>query len=116
VDAALLRPGRRASQVVGERIPVVRRNGQSQHELVCERPRGDDEEQHREGATRNLGQLSARRCERQCRPAARPPQNDGGGEQHSLGSRKAASGHCLERRQHQRHDPEIRDQREICAK
>ena len=57
--AAVLRPGPARGQVVGERVPVVRRHGQREQELVAERHAQHGEEEHRQRAAEDVASGAA---------------------------------------------------------
>src|SRR5581483_5103135 len=93
VDAAVLLPRRRARQVIGERVPVVRRHDEREHQLVAEDDGQPREEDERERVACEVADRRTRRRERRARAAAYGPRGDGCTQENELGAEQPRARH-----------------------
>ena len=90
--AAVLHPRGDARQVVGERVVVVRRHRDRQHELVDEHHRDGDQEERRLRPPEHLARRRPRARKRHPGPAANKPDDDRGQRARALRRARAHRG------------------------
>ena len=110
----MLRPGGDAGEVVGERVPVVGRDGEREDELVGEERDDEHEEGRRDRIAHDLGQRR-----RAPAPSGRPGRPRAHHSPSAATSRipsataSPAAGDLAQRRQRERDEPELGDEREV---
>ena len=97
-----LQPGDGARKVVPEAVPVVRRHGQGQHELVTEQHRDQRQEQDGEPARRQLAERFARSGERKRGTPSEQPDDDRAGHEKRAHQAQPAACHRIGRREDER--------------
>ena len=109
----MLGPCGRLRQVVAERVAVVGRLADPEQGLVGKEHDQEGEERGSDGIGEGDAERGSGAGERRTRSAARPPGAERSGEQQPFGDREACPRHLVDRREDERRQAEVRDQREV---
>ena len=113
VDPAVVVPGCDSREVVGERVPVVRRDGERKHELVTEQQPDRREVEERPAVRRDLAERGAGGRERRERPSEPPPGRARRSENDELRNGEPAARHIARRRENKRDESQVRDEGDV---